>query len=106
MIKPLFVAGEVLITILMTCYLHYLKLFFVTSRDVLVSSLHFVQSEFIIYGIVLCKNIFLCDMILLVKNLLCWGKMYCTIMLQLNPTTRRISLLSPEAKAEPMPRCE
>ena len=74
MIKASFVAGEVLITILMACYLHYWKLFLVTSRNVLVSSLNFVQSEFIIYTIVLCKNIFLCGMTLLVENLLYWGK--------------------------------
>ena len=74
MIKASFVAGEVLITILMACYLHYWKLFLVTSRNVLVSSLNFVQSEFIIYTIVLCKNMFLCGMTLLVENLLYWGK--------------------------------
>ena len=74
MIKPSFVAGEVLITILMACYLHYWKLFLVISRNVLVLSLNFVQSEFIIYTIVLCKNILLCGMTLLVENLLYRGK--------------------------------
>ena len=74
MIKPSFVAGEVLITILMECYLHYWKIFLVTFRNVLVSNLNFVLSEFIIYTIILCKNIFLCGMTLLVENLLYWGK--------------------------------
>ena len=52
MIKALFVEGEVLITILMVCYLNYLKLFHVTSINMLVSSLNFIQSEFIIYAII------------------------------------------------------